>query len=88
MTTFIKDPDARLDYGVDWTAWLNGDTITASEWIVAAGLTADTPADDGEIATIWLSGGTAGTDYEATSRITTAAGRIDDRTITIRCYQK
>ena len=35
-----KDPDAVLDYGFDWSAWLEaGDTIVTSEWIVPEGIT-------------------------------------------------
>ena len=26
---FEKDPDDTLDYTFDWTAWLNGDQISA-----------------------------------------------------------
>ena len=25
MTTFTKDPDALLDYSIDWSKWLAGD---------------------------------------------------------------
>jgi hypothetical protein len=34
-----------------------------------------------------LSGGTAGTDYDITSRITTSGGRTLDKTITIQCRE-
>lgn len=82
--TFTKDPDAVLDYTVDWSAWLTtGDTITASSWTVEAGLTKDTDANTDSAATVWLSGGTAGSDYQCTNEIETADGRTDDRTITI-----
>ena len=35
--TFTKDPDAVLDYSVDWTLWLAGDQISTSEWILENG---------------------------------------------------
>jgi len=35
MTTFIKDPDAVLDYSVDWSKWLAGDQIQTSAWSVS-----------------------------------------------------
>lgn len=82
-TQFIKDPNARLDYGFDWSEWLNGDTITNSTWIVTAGLTSDTPTNTTTVTKIWLSAGTLGELYTVTNRITTAAGRIDDRSFTV-----
>lgn len=33
-----KDPDEVLDYGLDWTARLVGDTISTSQWIVPDGI--------------------------------------------------
>ena len=35
--TFTKDPDAVLDYSVDWSLWLAGDEISTSEWILEEG---------------------------------------------------
>lgn len=83
MTSYVKDPDAVLDYQVDWSAWLDGDTITTSEWIVPDGIVKDSDSHTDTAATIWLSGGTLNTTYLVTNRITTAAGRTDDRTIRI-----
>jgi hypothetical protein len=40
------------------------------------------------LATAWLSGGTAGTAYRVACRITTAQGRTDERSITIRCANR
>lgn len=80
----IKDPDAVLDYAVDWTEWLTeGETITDSTWLVPDGLTEDSASHTTSRATVWLAGGTAGTRYAVTNRITTDQGRTDDRTITI-----
>lgn len=86
MTQYVKDPQAVLDYACDWSAWLaaEGDTATAIDWTVPDGLTqARAASRDGGKGTVWLSGGTVGEEYLLTCRITTAAGRIDDRTIRI-----
>jgi hypothetical protein len=83
-SSFMKDPDAKLDYKIDWSDWLDGDTISASTWTVPAGLTKVSDTFSNTTATIWLSGGTAGLHYEVTNRITTGAGRIDDRTLSFR----
>lgn len=83
---FTHDPNAVLDYVVDWTDWLGeSEVITDSSWTVATGITETTPAPsvtDGR-ATIWLTGGTAGVHYRVTNHITTNQGRQDDRTIVI-----
>ena len=79
-----KDPNADLDYGLDWTAWLGAtDTITESIWVVpsASGLTMHSPAisTEGKVTTVWLKSGNAGGVYSATNHIKTAAGREDER---------
>ncbi len=86
--TFTKDPNAVLDYTIDWTRWLAGDQIAASEWIVASGLTKMADSKTATSATVWLSGGTAGQSYIVTNRITTAAGRTEDRSFTIRVEER
>lgn len=92
----IKDPDAFLDYGVRWAArgWLSeGETITTSEWsevepAETGGVTKESPGNDGSTTVIWLRGGVEYHTYKITNHITTSAGRIDDRTLTVICRQK
>lgn len=86
-----KDPDALLDHEMNWAAWLEDDTIADSEWLVPAGITKDPDKGDtftDTVTVIWLSGGTEGEKYELTNRITTAAGRIDDRTASVKIRSK
>lgn len=77
--TFTKDPNAILDYTVDWTRWLNGDAIATSEWTIPDGLTKVTDSRTSKTATVWLSSGGAGQSYTITNRITTTGGRTEDR---------
>lgn len=91
MTTFIKDPDAYLDYGMDWTNWLDGDAIVTSTWLVPgnSGLTQSNSSVNAAatVTTVWLAGGTiAAAPWMVTNRITTAGGRTEDRSflLTIR----
>ena len=86
--TFTKDPNAVLDYSIDWTRWLAGDQIAASEWMVPSGLTNMADSKTATSATAWLSGGTVGQSYTVTNRITTAAGRTEDRSFTIRIEER
>lgn len=80
-----KDPDAVLDYKFDWSDWLNGDTISTRLVTVDSGITknSDSISDTNTSVTVWLAGGTIGSSYSVHCRITTAAGRTDDRTVTI-----
>lgn len=90
IKTFIKDPDAVLDYSVDWSDWLedDDDTISSVVWDVPTGLTLSSQSETDTVATVFLSGGTAATRYNVGCRVTTVGGRVDDRTIEIRVQEK
>ena len=81
----LKDPSAVLDYVFDWTEWLaTGETITDHTITADTGITVDSSTEsDGKII-VWLSGGTAGINYKVACKITTSAGRTDERTIWIK----
>jgi hypothetical protein len=86
VTQYLKDPDAVLDYVFDWSPWLaDSETITAHTLTVDDDLTLDSHSVDGTSVTAWLAGGTARTaSYKVACRITTSAGRTDERTMSIR----
>ena len=87
--SYIKDPNAVLDYQWDWSSWLPSDDAIASATITAdAGLTVNSSSNTESTATAWLSGGADGQSYRVTCRIVTADGRTDDRTITILIRQQ
>lgn len=86
--TFPKDPNAVLDYSVDWSRWLDGDSIASSAWTVPIGLAKVTETNTDTKATVWLSGGSAGQSYPVTNRVTTTGGRTEDRTFTIRVEER
>ena len=82
----VKDPDSRLDYQWDWSAWLaamDDDTLdpSTSEFL-ATGVTIDNSYFDAQAgtATVWISGGVLGEVAEVTCRIRTLAGRTEDST--------
>ena len=81
---FVKDPEAILDYSFDWEQWLDGDTLSTSTWAADSGITIDSSSRTSTVSTVWLSGGTNKLDYEITNTITTATGRTDERTFTIK----
>ena len=87
IATFTKDPDSTLDFQINWTSWLNNDdTIIDSVFVAnSEGITIESSSFTDTITTVWVSGGDAGATYEITNSITTDMGRIDDRTIKIKC---
>ena len=89
VASFSKDPQAVLDYSIDWRDWL-GDTevISTSSWTVESGLTEDSDSNTDTVATVWLSGGTDGNCYDVTNSITTDEGRTDNRTIMIEVKER
>lgn len=86
MKGFIKDPDATLDYSIDWTPWLDGDRITSSDWTVTGDLeiVPGSKSFTDEITTVYITAGTHGQDYELTNTIQTLGTRTDERTLKIR----
>jgi hypothetical protein len=83
-----KDPDEILDYQIRWANRLIDDTIASSTWEVPAGITEEDNSFADYRTYIWLSGGTAGETYTITNRITTAAGRTMDQSVSITVEAK
>ena len=88
-SAFIKDPDSVLDYVMDWSLWLAGDTIDTSTWSTPdAGITIDSDTNSTVSATVWLSGGVLGETHRLVNRITTTGLRTAERTITISISER
>jgi len=89
MEQFLKDPDAVLDYAMDWSDWLDdAETINSHTVTVDEGLTKDSDSESDGIVTIWLSGGTANTTYNIAVKIVTSASRTDERTFRVNILQR
>jgi hypothetical protein len=90
MSFLLKDPDAVLDYSIDWGAdyLAAGELLAASGWSVvpdeAGGVTVAGSDFDASTSMVKAAGGVSGHVYSLVNRITTAAGRIDDRSIVVR----
>ena len=90
-SSFLKDPNAILDYKFDWSNWLEAGEIIASHVIVVStGITKDSSSNDDDSVTVWLSGGSAGVSYNVTCRITTDTlpARVEDRTMKIQVVER
>lgn len=82
---FSKQPSEILDYDVDYTDWFKGRTDTPASFVVSAepGITIVGSARTGNIIKVILSGGTSGTKYKITVRLTTAAGLVKEADFTV-----
>lgn len=92
-STFTHDPNAILDYYIDWSAWLeanNYDSIVTSAWTSSlAGATLTLDGESLGITHVWVQVPSTQTGrITLTNHITTAAGRQDDRTITLILTQR
>jgi len=89
MEIFLKDPDAVLDYAMDWSDWLaDSETISSYTVTVDDGLTKDSDSESDGIVTIWLSGGMVNTTYNVVVHIVTSSSRTDDRTFRVIVIQR
>lgn len=86
--SYMKDPEATLEWSFDWSPWLD-DTETITAYVLTPnGLTVVSDSETDGVVTAWLSGGTADTSYRVECKITTSAGRIDERSLTIRVRER
>jgi len=93
MTLLLKDPDAVLDYSVDWGAeYLSGDILATSEWSVIpdepGGVSVAGSNFDDKVATVKAAGGLAGRVYQLINHVVLASGLIDSRSIVLRVEKR
>lgn len=92
MSIYLKDPQAEVDYTIDWGGNLVGRTVAESDWAVS-------PSEPGGVAILddaveqsrtraTLSGGIAGHVYRVTSQVVLSDGRIDERSLTLRVEER
>jgi hypothetical protein len=87
---FFKDPDAYLDYAVDWSTWVSSaENITTYSITVNSSLiTVATYSQSGNVVTAWLSGGVVGQTYTVSVKITTDGARVDERSFKLKIKQR
>ena len=93
MTLLLKDPDAVLDYSVDWGAeYLLGDLIANSSWSVVPdepGGVAVVGSDfDATRSLVKAGGGAPGRMYRLINHVLLQSGREDSRSIMLRVEKR
>lgn len=96
----VKDPNAILDYPIDFSEWLadasdaysTHEVITSNGELLANGgtgsLECDSSSEAAGVIIPVLSGGTVGETEFFTVRVTTASGRVDDRTFWLKITER
>jgi hypothetical protein len=84
LTWPTKSPGEVLDYAIDWTVPLAGDTITKSTWIVPASITKVKDSRNGNVCTVWLAGGKMDERLLIINRGETTAGRTIEQHVKLR----
>lgn len=101
---FKKDPQAVLDYLMDFAAKTNNrvgattDYLQAGETLASATVVSSKPlellvdsfalSDNNTSIVFWLSGGTINKEYTVTVHIVTSLGRQDDRSMKVQIVEK
>ena len=94
MTLLLKDPEAVLDYAIDWGAEYlgEGDLLVESSWSVVPdepeGVAILTSDFGDRLSTVQAAGGAAGRLYRLANRVMTQSGRVDERSIVLRVEQR
>ena len=94
MTLLLKDPDAVLDYSIDWGAeYLSaGDLIAQSAWSVfpnePGGIAVVGSDFDASTSTVKAAGGLTGHIYKLINQVVLESGRIDNRSIVLRVEKR
>jgi hypothetical protein len=93
MTLLLKDPEAALDYAVDWGAqYLAGDVLSASSWRVIpaepGGVSILASSFDATLASVTAGGGVPGRLYQLTNHVVLSSGLTDNRSIVLRVEKR
>jgi hypothetical protein len=93
MTLLLKDPDAVLDYSVDWGAeYLLGDLIADSDWTVDPdepdGVAIVGNDFDAATAIVKAAGGVPGRLYRLVNHVLLQSGRVDSRSVVLRVEKR
>ena len=89
MSLLMKDPDAVLDYSIDWGAeYLGDDLVADSSWAVdpdePEGVAITGSDFDPATTTVKAAGGVPGRIYRLVNHVTLESGRVDSRSIVLR----
>lgn len=83
MVVKYKDPNDKVRYFIDWSAFLDTDAISAVSWSSPVGITRSAETNTTSRTYARFSGGVIGEEYKVTCHITTAGGDEKDASFVI-----
>jgi hypothetical protein len=78
MEVKYKDPQDKVRYFIDWSAFLDTDTIATAVWTSPAALTRSAETNTATRTYARFSGGTVGEEYVVTCHMVSAGGDEKD----------
>jgi hypothetical protein len=93
MSHYLKDPQAQVNYRIDWGAhYLGEQLLMTSDWQVSpqedGGLTIIDQGREDQRTSVAVSGGIAGHRYRLTNRVTLSSGESDERSISFQIEER
>jgi hypothetical protein len=92
MSFYLKDPQSRVDYAIDWASYLDGQTIVDSDWTVepaeAGGIAVEEDSFEPGRTAARLTGGVVGNCYSIANLVTLSDGTSDARSIALRVEER
>jgi hypothetical protein len=86
LATFTKQPAEVQDYDIDFGEYLStvSDTALTHTVVADTGITVQSSSLTGGVVKVWLAGGTTGTKYKITARLTTTGGRVKEAEVVVK----
>lgn len=92
MSFYLKDPQSRVDYAIDWAPYLDGRTIIDSLWTVVPaegdGVEVEDDSFTPDRTVARLTGGFTGGCYSVSNQVTLSDGTSDARSIALRVEER
>jgi len=92
MSFYLKDPQSRVDYAIDWAPYLDGPTIVDSLWTVVpvetGGIAVEEDSFEPARTAARLTGGLTGHSYSVSNQVTFSDGTSDARSIALRVEER
>lgn len=92
MSFYLKDPQARVDYAIDWSPYLDGQAIETSLWAIVPeeddGIAVEEDSFEPGRTAARLAGGVTGHSYLVCNMVTFSDGTTDIRSLTLRVEER
>ncbi|HTU11438.1 MAG TPA: hypothetical protein VMG08_11135 [Allosphingosinicella sp.] len=92
MSFYLKDPQSRVDYAIDWGPYLSQQSIETSQWFVTpdeeGGIAAEEASFEPARTAARFAGGIVGHCYSVSNQVIFSDGTTDVRSIILRVEER